>query len=177
MIETERLTLRAWREQDRKPYYAMCADPEVMRYLGGTQSGAEADAAVDRRNAEIAGTGHSFWAMDRREDGVFLGFCGLKAGPAKTPIEGQVEIGWRLAREAWGKGYAYEAARASLAWGWANLDVPSIAAITVPANVRSWGLMERLGMTRCPDEDFDHPDLVPGDPLRAHILYRIACPA
>ncbi len=166
MIETERLILRGWREEDVAPFYAMSQDTDVIRYLGPLATHEEARSAYDRMAACQREHGFCFWAVERKADGAFIGFCGLK--PGKPPIEDEVEIGWRLAREAWGMGYAIEAARASLAWGWDNLDVPSIAAITVPANRRSWGLMERLGMTRCPDEDFDHPALAPGDPLRAY---------
>jgi RimJ/RimL family protein N-acetyltransferase len=117
----------------------------------------------------------TFWAIERREDGAFLGFCGVKPGAEDTPIEGEIEIGWRLAHEHWGKGYAREAAQASLDWVWANLDADHVAAITTPGNSNSWGLMERLGMTRAPEDDFDHPKAV-GD-LIPHITYRIARPA
>jgi RimJ/RimL family protein N-acetyltransferase len=114
--------------------------------------------------------------MERREDGAFLGFCGIKPGPEGTPIKGEIEIGWRLGHAFWGQGYAREAAQASLDWAWAHLDVPGVAAITTRTNMRSWGLMERLGMTRIPEDDFDHP-LVPAEsPLRPHITYRIAPP-
>jgi RimJ/RimL family protein N-acetyltransferase len=175
MIETARLVLRSWRGGDRAAYHAIERDPEVMRYLGPLVSRAESEAAIDRMIAAQAANGFCFWAVERREDKALLGFCGLL--PAKPPIEGEIEIGWRLAREAWGHGYALEAAQASLGWGWSNLDVPSIVAITVPANRRSWGLMERLGMVRVPDGDFDHPDLAEDEPLRRHITYRIARPA
>ena len=175
MIETARLILRPWRQADVAPFHAMGQEAEVMRYLGPPPKRAEAQAAHDRMLACQAEHGMCFWAVERRADAAFIGFCGLK--PGKPPIEPDVEIGWRLARAAWGHGYAREAAAASLAWGWAHLDVRSIAAITVPANVRSWGLMERLGMTRCPDEDFAHPDLPIGDPLSRHILYRLARPS
>jgi len=115
--------------------------------------------------------GHCFWALEERETGKFLGFCGLKTAPPGTPIADDIEIGWRLKRAAWGRGYAREAALASLDWGFTNLDCLRIAAITVPANTRSWGLMERLGMTRRTDLDFEHPSLAPGDPLRQHLTY------
>ena len=174
MIETERLWLRPWRQEDVAPFHAMGQDAEVMRYLGPLVTHKEAKAAHDRMVACQSEHGMCFWAVERQADGAFIGFCGLK--PGKPPIEGEVEIGWRLARDAWGQGYAREAAAASLAWGWANLHAPAVAAVTVLANVRSWGLMERLGMRRFPDQDFDHPDLPPGDPLRRHILYRIARP-
>jgi RimJ/RimL family protein N-acetyltransferase len=176
MIETERLILRGWRAADVQPFHAMCNDPEVMRYLGPLISRADAEAAGVRQNGFLASHGYCFWALERKEDGVFLGFCGLKPGPEGTPIHNEVEIGWRLARAHWGKGYAREAAEASLAWGWTNTDALEIAAMTVTANSNSWGLMERLGMIRDHAADFSHPSVAEGDPLRRHILYRIARP-
>ncbi|MET0309887.1 MAG: GNAT family N-acetyltransferase [Sphingomonas sp.] len=174
MIETERLTLRRWKDSDRPAFHAMCGDPRVMEFLGPELTRAEVDAAIDRQNGFLDANGYCFWAAERREDGAFIGFCGLKPGAEGTPIEDQVEIGWRLAQEFWGKGYAREAAQASLDWGWAHLDVPEIAAITTIDNVRSWGLMERLGMARAPQDDFDHPKAI--ERLRAHITYRIGRP-
>ncbi|PCD03455.1 GNAT family N-acetyltransferase [Sphingomonas spermidinifaciens] len=176
MIRTERLILRDWREADVAPFAAMGRDPEVMAYLGPMLDTHEVRAAIERQRGYQATLGHCFWALERLEDGAFLGFCGLKPGAAGTPIEGEVEIGWRLARDAWGQGYAREAAAASLDWGWAR-GMPRITAITVPANVRSWGLMERLGMRRLPDQDFAHPALAPDDPLSRHIVYAIDRPA
>lgn len=171
MIETERLILRPWREEDRAACHAMCSDPEVMAFIGAPQSRAESDAAIDRMIVCQAEHGHCFWAIERREDGALLGLCGLL--PPRPPLE-HVEIGWRLGRTFWGKGYAREAAAASLAWGWRNLATDTIDAITVPANTRSWGLMERLGMHRVAGGDFDHPAVPDGSPLKRHILYRIA---
>jgi RimJ/RimL family protein N-acetyltransferase len=172
MIETLRLILRPWCDEDREPFWAMACDPRVMEYLPPL-TWAESDAAVDRMKVLQAEHGHLFWALERKGEGKFIGFCGIM--PPRSPIF-EHEIGWRLAHDAWGQGYAREAAEASLAWAWANLSVPAIMAITNLANIRSWGLMERLGMTRCPDEDFDHPELAEGDPLRPHILYRIYRP-
>lgn len=177
MIETERLILRRWGEADRPVFHAHCSDLEVMRYLGGVQTRAETDAALDRQNGYLDSHGYCFWAVERREDGVLLGFCGLKPGAPGTPIERDVEIGWRFGRDYWRQGYAREAAQASLDWGWANLDAAEIAAITVQANEPSWRLMERLGMTRMVDGDFDHPGVADGSPLKRHIQYRIARPA
>ena len=171
MIDAPRLVLRPWRDSDREPFAAMGRDPEVMAHLGPQQSRAQTDAAVDRMIALQQDLGYCFWAIEERASGEFLGFCGLKPGPGGTPIERDVEIGWRLRRAFWGQGFAKEAARASLEWGFANLDLQRIAAITTPANTRSWGLMERLGMRRVPDLDFDHPNLAPGDPLRRHVTY------
>ena len=172
MIETERLLLRNWRPEDRDGFLEMCNSPAVMEHLGGPATADEVDAGIARIAACQAKHGHSFWAIQRREDGAFLGFCGLKvAAEPGTPIDGEIEIGWRLRADAWGKGYAREAAQASLDWGFANLPVDRIIAITVPANTRSWGLMERLGMTRRPDLDFAHPQFETGHPLSAHITY------
>ncbi|HEU4961217.1 MAG TPA: GNAT family N-acetyltransferase [Sphingomonas sp.] len=177
MIETERLVLRGWTDRDRPVFHAQCSDPEVMRYLGGPQSRAETDAALDRQRGYLDSHGYCFWAVERRADAALLGFCGLKPGAAGTPIEGEVEIGWRFGCDFWGQGYAREAAAASLGWGWRHLDAPTIAAITVAANTRSWGLMERLGMARVAGGDFDHPAVPDGSPLKRHILYRIERPA
>ena len=111
-------------------------------------------------------------------DRAFLGFCGIKRGPEGTPIEGQAEIGWRLGANHWGQGYAREAAEASLAWVWANRPVRAgLWRSPFRANVRSRALMERLGMARVEDGDFDHPALTPGHPLRRHLLYRVDRPA
>lgn len=176
MIETDRLILRGWRDADVAPFHAMCNDPEVMRYLGPPMTLAEAESARDRMNGFLASHGYCFWAIERRADGAFLGFCGLKPGPEGTPLHDRVEIGWRLRRDAWGAGYAREAAAASIGWGWANIAAPEILAITNIGNTRSWGLMERLGMARDHAQDFDHPAVPIGNPLRPHIVYRIARP-
>ena len=172
MIGTGRLILREWRDEDRDAFLAMCNSPAVMEHLGGPATAAEVDAGIARVRACQAENGYCFWAMERRSDGAFLGFCGLKvADDPGTPVHREVEIGWRLRADAWGRGYAREAAAAALDWGWANLDVGRIVAITVPGNGRSWRLMERLGMRRRPDLDFEHPQFEPGHPLRPHITY------
>ena len=172
-LETERLVLRAWREADRDPFFALNSDPVVMEYLPTTDRAA-IDEAVDRLNATQAANGHCFWAVERKHDGAFLGFCGPM--PPRDPLN-EVELGWRLSRDAWGAGYASEGARASLAWCWANLDTPTVMAITVPANRRSRAVMERIGMTYVEGADFDHPGVPKDDPLVRHVLYRIARPA
>ena len=175
MIETGRLVLRRWRAEDAAPFHAMCQDTGVMRYLGPPMSRADAAATVTRMNAVADERGTCFWAVERRLDGAFLGFCGIKPGPAGTPIADAPEIGWRLAREAWGQGYAREAAAACLADAWRRGE-ERVFAITVPANERSWGLMIRLGMTRVAGGDFDHPAVGEGDPLRRHLTYAIDRP-
>ncbi len=172
MIETARLRLRPWREADREPSWAMAQDPDVMRYLLPLTR-EESDAAIDRMMAMQAEHGHCFWAVERKDNGRLIGFCGIIA--PREPIF-EYEIGWRFERDAWGQAYAREAAQASLDWAWANLATQTVVAITNPANERSWGLMLRLGMTSNPAEDFDHPDLTEGDPLRRCLLYRIARP-
>jgi RimJ/RimL family protein N-acetyltransferase len=176
MIETERLILRPWRDADHALFAQMGRSPAVMQHLGPLQTDAGVAQAIARQRGFQAAHGYCFWAIERRADGAFLGFCGLKPGTV-GPIEGEIEIGWRLREDAWGLGYAREAAAASIAWGWANLDAPRIMAITTPANSASWGLMIRLGMTRRPDLDFGHPQFVAGHPLFEHITYELMRPA
>lgn len=174
MIETERLLLRRWQDPDRARFAAMNADPEVMRFFPALLTRDESDALIDRIEVQFEARGYGLWAVERRGDGAFLGFTGLFDVAFASPIEGDVEIGWRLARVAWGQGYASEAAAAALAWGAAHLDVPRIVSMTVAANTRSWGVMQRLGLVRRPDLDFDHPRLPEGHDLRPHIVYATA---
>lgn len=177
MIETDRLILRGWREQDRAPFAAMSADPEVMRHLGGPVDREASDAAIDRLDAVEAAQGHTFWAIERKSDAAMIGFCGLRRGGHEgTPVPDELEIGWRLAREAWGRGFAREAAQACLDWGWTNREAGRIAAWTVPANRASWGLMLRLGMVPRPELDFDHPQFPSGHPLCRHVVYTLERP-
>jgi RimJ/RimL family protein N-acetyltransferase len=172
MIETARLVLRPWRDADREPFWTLAQDPEVMRYLPAMTRKAS-DALVGRLQDFQEKHGHCFWALERKEDRRFIGFCGLL--PPRHPLT-ETEIGWRLERASWGQGFAREAAEASLEWGWNHLATPTIVAITVIENKNSWGLMERLGMARDPAGDFDHPALPEDHPLRRHILYRINRP-
>lgn len=174
-LETNRLVVRGWRDGDLLPFADVCADPRVMATLGPIMDRDETQALIGRLRAMQERHGHTFWALERREDGRFLGFCGLVMGNA-GPIEGKVEIGWRLSHDAWGQGYAREAAAASLDWGFANLDTDRIWAITTPGNIRSWGLMERLGLKRHPQLDFQHPNVADDSPLKQHITYSIARP-
>lgn len=177
LIETERLVLRDWRDEDRAPFAAMSADGEVMRHLNGPTGRAASDALIDRLRGE-AQTGFTFWAIERRADGALLGFCGLRrGGHAGTPVVDVLEIGWRLRRDVWGQGYAREAAQVSIEWGWAHCPDSEIFAWTVAANTGSWGLMERLGMRHRLDCDFDHPVFASDHPLSRHIVYSIGRPA
>jgi RimJ/RimL family protein N-acetyltransferase len=173
MIETERLILRKWRNDDVDPFAAMCADPRVMATLGTVMTRPETMALIDRLVSLQARDGHCFWALEKRYTGEFIGWCGLIRGNAPT-IAGKLEIGWRLAHDHWGQGYAREAAQAALDWGFANrVDDDSIWAVTTPGNSRSWGLMQRLGMVRNRALDFDHPLVPDGSPLKRHITYCI----
>ncbi len=171
MIETERLILRPWRDTDRAPYAAMMADPEVGYWLGATLSREESDAQIDRFMAANADREPGFLAMERRGDGAFLGAACLRPVPGGHPMVGTVEVGWRMARNAWGSGYATEAARILLAEGFSRLDLGEIVSFTAVSNLRSRAVMERLGFARSPDRDFDHPALAPDHPLRAHVVY------
>lgn len=176
MIETERLILRRWEDRDRAPFHAYCNDTRVMEHLGPLLSREESDAAIDRQNGWQDNLGYCFWAAESKADGALLGFCGLKPGAEDTPIEGAIEIGWRFGFHYWGQGYAREAAQASLDWAWAHLDATEVVAITNSGNMRSWKLMERLGMVRDPGGDFEHRRVPEGDRLRPHITYRATRP-
>jgi RimJ/RimL family protein N-acetyltransferase len=173
MIETARLILRPWTEADVAGFMHATNTSAVMEYLGGVALPETFVQMFARVQASQRENGFCFWLMHQRGRQDPLGFCGFKIGNV-GPIDGKMEIGWRLREDAWGKGYACEAAGACLDWAWRNLDVAEIFAITVPGNTRSWGLMERLGMRRRTDLDFDHPAFSPGHALRSHITYAIA---
>ena len=173
-ITTERLLLREWRPPDREPFAAMNADPEVAEFLSRTLDRAASDALLDRMVAGWAAEGFGLWAVERREDGALLGFTGLAAPTFEAHFTPAVEVGWRLARFAWGRGFATEAARAALRFGFIELELAEIVSFTVPANVRSRAVMERLEMTRDPADDFENPNLPPGHPYRSHVLYRLS---
>lgn len=176
MIETPRLLLRPWEERDRASFHAIKSDARVMATLGPLQTREQSDATLDRWTAFAARWGYGFWAMQRRADGVLLGYCGLVHPPAGTPVAGELEIGWGLGSPHWRQGYARETAAATLAWAWANTARDRVVAITTPGNHASRALMERLGMRRLVDGDFDHPALAEGDPLRPHVSYAIPRP-
>ena len=168
-LVTDRLLLRAFGDPDREPFAALNADPAVMEHFPATLTRAESDALVDRIAARWSSDGHGLWAVQRIEDGVFLGFTGL----ARLAFLPQPEIGWRFARFAWGRGYATEAARATLAWGFGVRRFDEVVSVTTVGNARSRALMERIGLRRDPADDFLHPNLPEGHPLRPHVLYRI----
>ena len=171
MIETPRLRLRNWREEDIEPFILHLNTEPVMRWLGGVRTHEQQSASVrERFMAWQESRGFTFWAVERRDDAELLGFCGLKiADDVGSPVEGELEIGWRLRESAWGQGYAREAAMASLDFAFGPLAAPRVVALTVAGNAASWGLMERLGMVRRPELDYEGPDWA-GGPV---IVYRI----
>ena len=172
MLETERLILRAFVDADREPWAEMNADPQVMRHFPSTLSREEADAVIDRVNGKIAETGVGFWALERKSDGQFLGFAGLnRIAHEHLPNFGQWEVGWRLARHAWGQGYASEAGAAALAHGFGKMGLTRILAYTAVTNTPSVAVMRRLGMLRAAEMDFEHPLVPEGNPVRPHIVY------
>jgi ribosomal-protein-alanine N-acetyltransferase len=175
VIETERLRLRRWRDDDRAPFAALNGDAEVGGWLAGPFTPEESDAQIDSFEAHAEAHGFTFWALAERESDRLLGMCGLRHMTGMPFGEG-VEVGWRLARACWGKGYAAEAARACLAEAW-RLGLPKVLAITAVANLRSRAVMERIGMTCNLGADFDHPRLTPDHPLSRHVLYSIDRPA
>jgi RimJ/RimL family protein N-acetyltransferase len=171
MLETGRLLLRRWRPRDRAPFAALNADPEVMAHFPKPLSRAESDALIARLEDRWAEDGIAFAAAERKADGAFVGMVGLAR--TRPPIGGTVEVGWRLSREHWGQGYATEAARAWLAYGFERLRLDEIVAYTVPANLRSQAVMRRLGMRPDPARSFDHPLLPEGHPLRPHVVFAL----
>lgn len=169
---TARLHLRPWRDTDRAPFAALNADPEVMAVFPTILTQAQSDAAVDNWQAQFAARGWSNWAVVRRDDERFVGFVGLSVPRRKLPFGPCVEVGWRLAREAWGQGVATEAAHEALRFGFEVLRLPAIVSFTTLANRRSRALMERIGLADS-GQGFEHPALPEGHPLRPHCLYRL----
>ncbi|NJP90775.1 GNAT family N-acetyltransferase [Nonomuraea sp. FMUSA5-5] len=175
-METERLIMRRWREADKEPFAAMNADPEVMEHFPAPLTRAQSDAMVDRIEEQFDRLGYGLWALEVRESGAFIGFTGLALQTFEAPFLPAVEIGWRLARPAWGHGYAIEAAGRAARYAFEEAGLDGIISMTAASNVRSQEVMRRLGMTRDPAEDFDHPRVPEGSPLRRHVLYRLKRP-
>ncbi len=173
-IETDRLILREWRDDDALPLHKICNDEQVMAFIGPVQSKEEIEAAIVKQRQFQAELGYCYWAIEHRESQSLIGFCGLMPMPEAVPFAPQIDIGWRLSANEWGKGFAKEAASACLSWGFGALNCPSIWAITVWNNSRSSVLMERLGMSRHFDLDFDHPSVPDDSSLKPHITYSIS---
>ncbi|MBB4931914.1 RimJ/RimL family protein N-acetyltransferase [Lipingzhangella halophila] len=172
-LRTERLLLRQWREDDLEPFARLNADPEVVRYLPAPLTRGESLAMLRRKRRDLEEAGYGFWALETLDTGEFIGFTGLQDVPFEAHFTPAVEVGWRLARHAWGHGYATEAARAAVRHGFAAAGVEEIVSFTTEANTRSWAVMERLGMRRDPAADFVHPALPADHELSRHVLYRL----
>lgn len=172
-LRTERLILRRWREEDREPFARMNRDPAVMEFFPALLSREESDALIDRIETRFVDCGFGLSAVELRESGEFVGFIGLSAPPFQAAFTPCVEIGWRLAAQHWGKGLATEGARAVVDYAFGTLKLPEVVSFTSIGNLRSRHVMEKIGMTRDPTEDFDHPSLPEGHALQRHVLYRL----
>ena len=177
VLTTPRLRLRRWRAADLEPFAAISADPAVMEFYPKCLDREETRAMIGRIEAHFERHGFGLWVVEVPDIANFVGYVGLSVPIYETAFTPCVEVGWRLASAYWGQGYATEAARAALVHGFGTLGLREIVSFTVPANVRSRAVMERLGMRRDAAEDFDHPLLPEGHPLRRHVLYRLAAPA
>lgn len=166
-----RLILRPWTAADLAPLFAINGDPDSMRHFAAPMTRAESDAWAERMQTHIEAHGWGFWVVEERGGPPFVGVVGLMTIPWEAYFTPAVEIGWRIAPAFRRRGYAEEAARVALDFGFGTLRLPEVVAFTVPGNLASWRLMERLGMRR--EADFDHPRLPEGHPLRRHVLYRI----
>jgi ribosomal-protein-alanine N-acetyltransferase len=177
VLTTERLVLRPWRDADRPPFAALNADPAVMEHFPGTLERAESDAFADGIMRHFERHGFGLWAVEVPGEAPFVGFVGLSVPRFDAHFTPAVEIGWRLRRASWDRGYATEAAAAALEHGFDVVGLAEVVSFTAPENVRSRRVMERLGMTHDPADDFDHPSLPPGHRLRRHVLYRLTADA
>jgi ribosomal-protein-alanine N-acetyltransferase len=172
-LETERLLLRSWRDEDLAPFAAMNADPRVMEFFPQTYDPSESAEGLARIRAHFAAHGFGLWAVEVKGGPPFVGMVGLAVPSFAARFTPCVEVGWRLLAEHWGKGYASEGARRALAFGFGALGLGEIVSFTTTKNLRSRRVMERLGMSYTPDDDFLHPSLPDGHPLRPHVLYRL----
>ena len=171
-LRTERLVLRPWRESDRAPFAAINADPQVMQHFPRTNTREESDTGFDRIVAKMDVQGFGLWAVEVPNVAAFIGFVGLNPADALLgrPV---LEIGWRLAFEHWGRGYATEGGRASLAHAFDVLGQGEVVSFTTTGNQRSRHVMEKLGLVRRPEEDFDHPGVPVSWSGRRHVVYAI----
>lgn len=172
-IETPRLILRQWKESDLRPFAEMNADPEVMKYFLKPLTEEESNAMVEKCSQRLAEDKFGYWAVEEKETCDFLGFVALQRVPFECPVKGQIEIGWRLKGSAWGKGFASEGAKKLLEYGFSHLGFDEIVSITAKVNERSQKVMERIGMKRRQEDNFDHIKIPEENPLRPHVIYRI----
>lgn len=175
-LQTERLVLRRWRAADREPFAALNADPVVMEHFVAPLARAESDDLVDRIEDHFDQEGWGLWAVEVTETSRFIGFTGLWPATFEAHFTPAVEVGWRLAQEGWGRGYATEAARASLRDGFERFAFDEVVSMTSLTNTRSQRVMQKLGMTRDPADDFDHPNVPDGHRIQRHVLYRLTRP-
>jgi RimJ/RimL family protein N-acetyltransferase len=173
VLETERLRLRNWQSSDREPFAQLNADPRVMEIFPKRLSCEESDAMVDRIEDHFRAKGFGLYAAELRSAGRFVGYIGLHTPTFEAHFTPCVEIGWRLASDVWGQGLATEGARAVVRHAFQELGLDEVVSFTVPANQRSIRIMQKLGMTHDAADDFEHPNLPIGHPLRSHLLYRL----
>jgi ribosomal-protein-alanine N-acetyltransferase len=176
-LRTDRLLLRPWTAADREPFAALNADPQVMEHFPAPRTRAESDAMIDRVEARFAESGFGWWALEVARTGEFIGFTGLSVPRFDAHFTPAVEIGWRLARPAWGHGYATEAALRALGYAFDEAHLGEVVSFTSVPNVRSQAVMKRIGMTSDPSDDFEHPLVPEGHRLRHHVLYRLTATA
>jgi RimJ/RimL family protein N-acetyltransferase len=173
VAETERLILRHWSSSHREPFARINADARVMEFMPSVLTRKESDTLADRIEAHIRQHGFGLYAVELRSDHTFAGFIGLAVPSFQAHFTPCVEIGWRLSADCWGQGLATEGARRLLRYASERLELKAFVSFTVPSNVRSRRVMEKLGMIRNEADDFDHPHLPEGHPLRKHVLYRL----
>jgi len=173
-LDTERLLMREWHDKDRAPYAELNADPDVMRHFPSTLTAQQSNEMIDRMSAYWTQHGHGLWAVERTDTGALIGFVGLMMPAWQAVFTPCVEVGWRLGKQHWGNGFAPEAATAALQWGFENVDLPrdEIVSFTTEGNLSSQRVMQKIGMIRDIDGDFDHP-MLPDWVHRRHVLYRI----
>lgn len=172
-LETKRLILRHWKPEDLPEFAKMNADERVMEFFPSTLSSDESDAFAKAFQQELTEKNYGLWAVEVKGGPSFIGFVGLHEQTFPAHFTPCIEIGWRLAHEHWGNGYAFEAAKEALRYAFEELKLPEIVSMTTVHNLRSRKLMEKLELTRNPADDFDHPKLPEGHPIRLHVLYRI----
>ena len=172
-LTTKRLILRRWKESDRLPFSQLNSDPRVMEFMPALLSPEESGLLIGCIESHIQEHGFGLYAAELRQDHSFIGFIGLAIPAFQAAFTPWVEIGWRLSSDHWGRGLATEGARAVIHYAFTALGIESLVSFTVPANIRSRRVMEKLGMTHHPADDFDHPRLPEGHPMRRHVLYRL----
>ncbi len=173
MITTERLLLRQWQEEDLEPFARLNADPKVMEFFPKVKTREESASLLKNLATHIEKHGWGFWAASLLQTGEFIGLMGLEQVSFQAAFTPAVEIGWRLAFEHWGKGYATEGAKAILRYGFEKLHLKEIVSTSVQNNTRSRSVMGKIGLRYDPQDDFDHPKLPTEDPKRRHVLYRL----